>query len=189
MREPGRAGHDASRPRGGPCYHARVQESLEECHSSRLNHRGSLAVRSRSVGHGILATLSIPAFAGVGSSPGDARFAGIRTFFLLRLLGGIVGIVSGASHAAVAAVLVGKERRLGDATDDRYPNARGCRVFGHAMSHATVARRMARTCDGDDGDAQSRRTHTGVRECPGVERQRGTGQGHSVSVQIPTSVR
>jgi uncharacterized membrane protein (DUF4010 family) len=35
----------------------------------------------------------------------DARFAGIRTFFLLGLLGGIVGILADSSHAEVAAAL------------------------------------------------------------------------------------
>lgn len=35
----------------------------------------------------------------------DARFAGIRTFFLLGLVGGMVGILADSSHEAVAAAL------------------------------------------------------------------------------------
>ena len=63
----------------------------------------------------IAARLAIAALVGLASGPErewsghttgpNARFAGIRTFFLLWLVGGIVGILADSSHAAVAAAL------------------------------------------------------------------------------------
>jgi len=44
-------------------------------------------------------------WSGHASGP-DARFAGLRTFCLLGLLGGIAGILAATSHTLIAAILV-----------------------------------------------------------------------------------
>lgn len=48
---------------------------------------------------------------GHASGP-DARFAGLRTFLLLGLLGGVAGVLAGAGHTTVAAVIAGAASAL-----------------------------------------------------------------------------